>query len=286
MPPVTVLATTVQAADGTALHVRRWAPPEPAARKGAVLIVHGLGEHSGRYERVAELLTGLGLEVRAYDQRGHGQSGGPRGGIPHPDALLEDLRQVFSDLEEDARGAGDTEPPFLLGHSMGGTIAARAATGGWVVPRGLILSSPLLLVTVSRTQRLMAAVGRRLAPDRAVANGLDRDGLSHDPAVVAAYVADEQVHDRITPRLFEFLNDASDHARRDARTFTVPTLLLVSGSDRLVDAAGSRAFADALPAGTGTLHGYDDLYHELFNEPPPDRERVLADLSTWIRARL
>jgi alpha-beta hydrolase superfamily lysophospholipase len=266
--------------------MRRWEPPAPDARRGSVLLVHGLGEHGGRYERVAELLTGLGLEVRSYDQRGHGQSGGPRGGIPHPDALLEDLRQVFSDLEEDGRGAGDTEPPFLLGHSMGGTIAARAATGGWVVPRGLILSSPPLVVTVSRLQRLMAAVGRRVAPNRAVGNGLDSDGLSHDPAVVAAYAADEHVHDRITPRLFDFLVDAGAHARADAATFTIPTLLLVAGSDRIVDAAGSRAFAAALPAGVGTLHWYDDLYHELFNEPEPERERVFADLSAWITARL
>jgi alpha-beta hydrolase superfamily lysophospholipase len=285
MPPVTALAT-VQTADGTALHVRRWEPPVADARRGAVLIVHGLGEHSGRYERVAELLTGLGLEVRSYDQRGHGRSGGPRGAIPHPDALLEDLRQVFSDLAEDGRGAGDGEPPFLLGHSMGGGIAARAATGGWVVPRGLILSSPVLAVTVSRAQRLMAAVGRRLAPDRAVANGLDRDGLSHDPAVVAGYEADEHVHDRITPRLFDFLVDAAEHARTDARTFTVPTLLMVAGSDRLVDSSGSRAFAAALPPGIGTVHWYDDLYHELFNEPEADRERVFADLSAWIRTRL
>ncbi len=269
--------------DGTTIFLREWAVPEGTARRGAVLLVHGLGEHSGRYAHVAERLTALGLHVRGYDHRGHGESGGARGSVPHPDALLDDLRAVFEDLAE---RAGDDAPPFLLGHSLGGATAARAATGGWVTPRGLVLSSPALRITPGRAERGLLAVARRVAPDTAFPNRLPVDKISHDPGVVAAYKADGLNHDRITPRLFDFLADAGTAARRDAARFTVPTLLLVAGADALVDARGARDFSAALPAGVGTLHWYDGLYHELFNEREPDRTGVLDDLAAWLEEQL
>jgi alpha-beta hydrolase superfamily lysophospholipase/RimJ/RimL family protein N-acetyltransferase len=269
--------------DGVQLHVRDVDPPAGTPRRGSVLIVHGLGEHSGRYAHVAGALAALGLRVRAYDHRGHGRSGGPRGGIPHADALLDDLRLVFDGLAAEAPGE---PPPFLLGHSMGGTVAARATAGGWVAPRGLILSSPALAAPVSRAQRLLAAVARRTMPDRAVPNGLPVDGLSREPATVAEYRADPDVHDRISTRLFDFIVDAGAATRADAGRIAVPTLLLVAGQDRLVDPAGSREFAAALADGIGTVHVYEDLFHEVFNERASDRERVLGDLTAWVEAQL
>jgi alpha-beta hydrolase superfamily lysophospholipase len=274
--------TSLRTADGIELFARAWAVPEGAARRGALLLVHGLGEHSGRHDRLARELAGMGLEVRAYDLRGHGRSGGPRGGIPHAGAHGDDLALAFGELERDAREQGDEAPPLLLGHSLGGAFAARAVTSGALRPRGLILSSPALAFSVRPHQRLMAFAGRRLIPDVAVPNGLDRDGLSHDPAVRAAYEADPLVHDRISARLYDALAAAGAEARRDAGSVRVPTLLLVSGSDRLVDPAGSRELFAALPAGVGTLHVYDELFHELFNEREPDRARVLADLRAWL----
>jgi alpha-beta hydrolase superfamily lysophospholipase len=267
----------VQTSDGVELFVRRWPVPESTPRRGSLLLVHGLGEHSGRYEHVAGALTAIGLEVTAYDHRGHGASGGVRGGLPHPDALLDDLALVYGSLGEDA---------FLLGHSMGGTIAARAVTGGQVTPRALILSSPALALDLSPVQRALAAVGRRLVPDRPMPNRLPLDKLSHDPAVVAAYKADPAVHDRLTARLFDFLADAGESARANASRVTVPTLLLVAGADGLIAARGSREFFERLPDGIGTLHWYDGLYHEIFNEREPDRTRVLGDLRAWLEARL
>jgi alpha-beta hydrolase superfamily lysophospholipase len=269
--------------DGIDLHVRDWPVPDGVARRGSLVLVHGLGEHCGRYDHVASELTAVGLAVRGYDHRGHGRSGGRRGGIPHADALLDDLRLVFDGLAAEDRGG---PPPFVLGHSMGGAVAARAATGGWIVPRGLVLSSPALAVSVGPVQRAMALVGRRLIPDRPVPNGLPLDGLSHHAPTIAAYRADEHVHDRISARLFDAMVAHGDAARADATRLHVPTLLLVAGADRLVDAGGSRAFFAALPAGVGTLHVYDDLYHELFNEREPDRGRVFADLRGWLEARL
>jgi alpha-beta hydrolase superfamily lysophospholipase len=277
--------TALRTADGIDLHVRPWRVPAGTPRRGSLLLVHGIGEHSGRYEDVAEALTALGLEVRSFDLRGHGLSGGARGVVPSATALVDDVAHAFAALAADVRAGGDAEPPFLLGHSMGGTLAARAATGGWVQPRGLVLSSPALAVSVTPVQRAMAALGRRLMPDRPVPNRLRLEGLSHDTAVVDAYRADELTHDRITARLYDSILAAADASLAAAPDFRVPTLLLVAGDDLLVDPRGSRRFAAALPEGVGELHVYDALYHELFNERADDRARVLADLRAWIEAR-
>lgn len=270
----------LQLADGVALSVRDWPVPEGIEQRGSILLVHGLGEHSGRYAHVADRLARKGLAVRGYDHRGHGGSGGARGAIPHPEAMLDDLRAVFDDLR------GEGEPPFMLGHSLGGAVAARAATGGWVTPAGLVLSSPALRVGLPWWANAGMAVARRVAPDRALPNNLPIDMISHDERVVEAYKGDALNHDRITPRLYDFLADAGEAARRDAARFMVPTLLLVAGTDKLVDAEGAREFAAALPNGVGTLRVYDDLYHELFNEREPDRGQVLDALCAWLEERL
>jgi alpha-beta hydrolase superfamily lysophospholipase len=267
--------------DGTAIHLRDWPVPAGVEPRGSLLLVHGLGEHSGRYAHVAERLGALGLHMRGYDHRGHGRSGGARGALPRPDALLDDLREVFGDL-----AAGAAAPPFLLGHSMGGAIAARAATGGWVRPRGLILCSPGLRLSPSLAQRGALSLGRRVVPDRAFPSRLPAAKLSHDAREVAAYRADGLNHDRITPRLYDFMVDAGERARHDAAQLTVPTLLLVAGADAIVDPRGARELSAALPPGVGTLHWYDGLYHELFNEREPDRTLVLDDLAAWLEERL
>src|SRR5215210_5040310 len=269
--------------DGTTIFLREWPVPAGTEERGALLLVHGLGEHSGRYAHVGERLAALGLHVRAYDHRGHGESSGPRGSVPHPEALLDDLRAVFDDL---AGRHGDDAAPFLLGHSLGGATAARAATGAWVTPRGLILSSPALRLSPGPAERGLLPIARRVAPDTAFPNRLPIDKVSHDPAAVAAYKADGLNHDRVTPRMVDFLAAAGEAAGRDAPRFRIPTLLLVAGADALVDARGSREFSAALPEGVGTLHWYDGLYHELFNEREPDRSGVLGDLAAWLEQQL
>jgi alpha-beta hydrolase superfamily lysophospholipase len=272
--------------DGTATFTRDWPVPAGVARRGSILLVHGLGEHVGRYGHVGDSLSALGLAVRGYDLRGHGRSGGARGSIPRDDALLDDLRFVFADLVRRAHDAGDAAAPLLLGHSLGGTIAAAGTIAGWVAPSALILSSPALRLHVSRPRTTALAVMRRLIPDRQFANELPVDKLSHDPATVAAYVADELVHDRITPRMFGFIADAGTAARRDAGRLAVPALLLVAGQDALVDARGARELGAGLAPGVGSMRLYEELYHEVFNEREPDRTRVLGDLGDWVEQRL
>ena len=248
--------------------------------------MHGFGEHLGRYADVVPTLTGLGLHVRGYDARGHGRSPGPRGVILEPPALLDDLVRMFGRLASEAEAAGDPTPPFVLAHSLGATVAARAATSGMIAPRGLILCAPAFALRLSPPRRLGVAVGRRLFPDRAVSNGQPERAISHDRDAVARALGDPLVHDRITLRLVGFAADTAARAILEAPRLTTPALLLVAGADRHVDTTGSRTFFDALPAGTGTLRWYDELYHELLHEPEPDRAEVLADLRSWLQGQL
>lgn len=265
--------------DGQALRLHDW--PLPQAR-GGVLIVHGLGEHAVRYDRLARWFNTLGYAVRAWDQRGHGQSPGPRGVLNHPDDLLADLSVVHADY---ARTLGAA--PLLLGHSMGGLVALRAVLDERVIPQALVLSSPALRSHEGAPLRLLARVLARLAPRLPLRTGLALDGLSHDPAVAAAYRADPLCSARITPRLADFIFREGAACIADAAELAVPTLLLVAESDALVDPAGSRAFARAAASsGQLTTRFFASLYHELFNETEPGRGQVLMQLGDWLGRQL
>ncbi|MBN8924695.1 MAG: alpha/beta hydrolase [Rhodanobacter sp. 68-29] len=263
--------------DGQALRLHDW--PLPHARDG-VLIVHGLGEHAGRYDALARWFNALGYAVRSYDQRGHGESPGPRGVLRHADDLLADLAIVHADY---ARTLGAA--PLLLGHSMGGLVALRAVLDGRVAPRALVLSSPALRSHASKALQLLAATLVRLVPNLPLRNGLDLAGLSHDPQVAVAYRADALCHDRISPRLGDFIFRAGAACIADAGRLDTPTLLLVAGDDALVDASGSRDFAAAAPAARLVTRHFANLYHELFNEAEPGRGQVLGQLRDWLNAR-
>lgn len=266
-------------ADGQRLLLRDW--PRHDAR-GAVLVVHGLGEHSGRYGRLATWFNQRGYAVRGYDQRGHGQSPGRRGALRHRDDLLADLAAVYHDY---ARAAG--QPPLLLGHSMGGLVAARAVLDGALAPPALVLSSPALRSRESPRMIRLAAILARLLPNLPLRSGLDAGRLSHDPQVAADYLADPLRHGWITPRLADFIFREGAACIADAARLAVPTLLLVAESDELVDPAGSRAFAKAAaPGGQLTTRFFASLYHELFNETEPGRGQVLMQLGDWLGRQL
>ena len=271
------------APDGLELHRQHWPAAEPA--HGSVLLVHGLGEHVGRYAALADRLAVAGWHVVGYDQRGHGWSPGPRGGLPSDDALLADLGAAV----EHARGRVPA-PLVLLGHSLGGLVAARYVAGGldaapwWRAGvDALVLSSPALALDMNPLQKLLLATLGRLAPDLALGNGLEPAWISRDPAVVEAYVNDAQVHDRITPRLARFMVDAGAAVRARAPRWSMPTLLLWAGADRCVAARGSREFADAAPRTVVEAHCFEALAHEIFNEP--ERGRVQDVLLGWLAGR-
>lgn len=269
---------TLVMADGQALFVRDWPHPRP---HDAVLVVHGLGEHSGRYQRLAAWFHARGYSVRAYDQRGHGRTPGARGALSHPDDLLEDLATVYHDY-----AAGLPRPPLLLGHSMGGLVAARGVLDRRIQPPAMVLSSPALRTWEPRWRQRLAAALATLLPNLPLPNGLPFDKLSHDPQVEPAYRADPLRHGRITPRLADFIFRAGEAAIADAGRLATPTLLLVAGADRLVDPSGSRDFAAGAWVGNHlTTRYFDALYHELFNEAEPSRGQVLKQLGDWLQRR-
>jgi alpha-beta hydrolase superfamily lysophospholipase len=268
--------------DGLPLHLRDWACN--GTPQGTVLIVHGLGEHIGRYAALAADLNRAGWFVSGYDQRGHGASGGPRGSIPRPDSLLGDLARIIDGVREQGRPG----PLVLLGHSMGGLVAARfvaetlaAEPAAWSRSvDALVLSSPALQADLSLVQKIKLALGSALAPTVASHNGLQSAWISRDAAVVEAYERDPLVHDRLTARLARFVLDSGDVVRAQAPHWRTRTLLLWAGADRCVAPAGSAAFAAAAPRDVVSSQAYPALYHEIFNEP--ERADVVARLTGWL----
>lgn len=271
--------STFTASDGENLAVQDWPLAEEVRPRAAMLLVHGLGEHAGRYERLARTLNGWGFMVRGYDHYGHGQSAGPRGALPHHNRLLDDL----ADLVESMRNRFPGLPLVLLGHSLGGLLAAGFVARGILTVDGLVLSSPALAMRLNPLQRLLLGIVSRVAPNLRVRSGLDPRFLSHDPEVVAAYRTDPLVHDRVSGRLARFIAHEAAQVRACAPGWVVPTVLLYAGDDRLVDPAGSRAFAAAAPREVVEPHCYDGLYHELFHELQP--QPVFATLRRWLDAR-
>lgn len=274
----------LQTQSGQTLALHDW----PCANARAqVLLVHGLGEHAGRYAGLAQQLNAWGYAVLAYDQQGHGLSTGARGGITHDDALLDDLADVLAHPR--TRSAAHL-PLVLLGHSLGGLTAARFVSLHPQAVDALVLSSPALDPGLNALQKILLATLPHLLPDLRVNNGLDAKALSHDAAVMAAYRADPLVHARISARLARFIATAGPATVAAAAQWTVPTLLLYAGADRLVNPAGSRAFAAAAGASslrasaTVSAQEFPGLFHELFNEAAdlPETAQVWETLQRWL----
>ena len=278
MPDSTLRSFTAH--DGSNLAVMDWPLPSGAPSRGLVVIVHGLGEHAGRYDHVAERLNSWGFAVRSYDQHGHGESDGKPGALPSDTFLLDNLAEL---LDTSRRRMDPRLPLVLMGHSLGGLVAARLVSLNLRQVDGLVLSSPALNAGMNAFQKLLVSVLPRLAPDLRVGNGLNAQYLSHDAGVVQAYRDDPMVHDRISARLARFIADAGPAVLASAPQWRVPTLLLFAGADHLVNPEGSRAFAAAAPPGVVSAHCFEGLYHEIFNEV--DREAVFERLKGWLDAR-
>lgn len=262
------------------LALRDWPLPAGAAARGRVLLVHGLGEHVGRYVPLVERLHAWGFAACGYDHFGHGRSSGRRGDLPESDRLLTDLAAVIDALHG---GAAPKLPLILLGHSMGGLVAARFVSLALRPVGALVLSSPALDAGLSPMQQALAQVLGRLAPHARVGNGIDPNGLSRDAASVQAYLADPLVHDCISGRLGLFIARAGPAVLAAAPCWQVPTLLLYAGDDRAVDPAGSAAFARLAPPGVVTSCPFPEHRHELFNDL--GRESVFTELGRWLTAR-
>lgn len=264
------MTTTIDAPDGTPLFLRSWAPAGPP--RATLVLIHGLAEHSGRYEHVGAHLARAGFAVTAPDLRGFGRSGGTRAYVGHFETYLEDLDPLV-----EAAAAGGV-PTGLIGHSMGGLVALRyAQTRGR--PDLVVLSAPTVDAAIPAPKRIAARLLRRALPRLSLSNAITGEQLSTDPAVGEAYFADPLVH----PKTTAGLGGAMLEAMADARSggIPVPALVIHGGDDTLVPTALSEPLG-ALPGVTRIV--FPGLRHEVFNED--GGAEALRVVTGWIEERL
>ncbi len=264
----------------TGQYWQRWRPDGPA--KGAVVLVHGLHEHSGRYAHVAERLAGAGYAVTAVDHPGHGRSPGTRGGIRSMAETVHGLDVVVRRAEDATPGV----PLFVYGHSLGGLIALQYLTGRPSPGvRGGVLSAPAVdLSRASGVLKLAAPLLSRLAPGLGVLT-LESDAVSRDPAVVAAYRSDPLNRmGKVRARTGAEMVLATAAMPGRLRSLTLPVLLLHGTADRIIPMAATELVRDTVGSQDVTVKVYDGLYHEPHNEP--EKEQVLDDVVAWLDAHV
>jgi acylglycerol lipase len=271
----------VTAADGTDLLVRHWPVDEAEAGGawagptwGSVLLVHGLGEHSGRYEHVGDQLTGAGLEVHAYDHRGSGGSSGRRGHVDRWEQYHEDLAERLGAV----RAAAGSRPVVLYGHSMGGLVVLGYLLSDRPKPDLVVLSSPGLDSTLASWKKTLAPALSRILPKLAVPNGIDGSTLSRDPAVAAKVGADPLAIKASTTRFGAEALAEQARIRREYAGLRLPTLVLHGLDDGLVPAQASEILASNPSVERRT---YPGLRHELHNEP--EGPAIVGEIIDWIR---
>lgn len=242
------------APDGIRLFTHRWETPEP---RGAIVIVHGLGEHVGRYDHIGPMFVQAGFDVRGTDARGWGASEGERAYVDSFDTLLDDIA-------DDVVAAGDLGVPvILLGHSLGGLLALLYATSGRAGPDLLVLSSPAIRNTLPKAQVIAARVLSRIVPRMTLKNPVDETQLSRDQSVGRAYVADPLVVQKSTFGFGVAAFEALDRVPAALEALTVPTLVTHGAEDRIVHPSVSEPFADLAVAERVV---YPEFRHEPHNE--------------------
>lgn len=268
-------------ASGQPMFRRSWCHPEPDR---AMLVVHGLAEHSARYEGLGSWFARRGFAVHAYDQRGHGHSSGTRGFVSHFDEYLDDLACMLELVAEGRPGL----PVTLLGHSMGGLVAVSAARERHPPIANLVTSGALLQLPpdVPWWKMIGAQLLHHLSPRLALDSEIDASSLSRDTDVVQRYVDDPLIFTKITASLGYALMLASRRAAEGGAAIEVPMLLLHGAQDRLCPPAGSEQFfasLDEAVAPRSECHLLPGLRHEIFNEP--EQQDVFARVLHWLDAR-
>ncbi|RJQ37987.1 MAG: alpha/beta hydrolase [Dehalococcoidia bacterium] len=258
------------------IYYQGWLPEQDP--KAILVVVHGLAEHGGRYRRLAERLVTAGYGVFALDHQGHGRSQGRPGYVVRFEEYLSDIK-IFCDI---LRGTYPGIRIFLLGHSLGGTIATAYAIRHQEEIAGLALSGATLKPgkNVSRMMVTAARLLGQLLPRLGVSL-IDVDLLSRDPAVVAAYLNDPLVHHgKISYRLGAEILRGMEKIRRDMSRLKLPMLIMYGTADRLCDPAGSEMLFNGVGSDDLTIKRYAGLYHEIFNEP--EYATVFNDLKNWL----
>lgn len=270
---------TFRGAGDIDLYYQRWLPD--TTPRAALAVVHGFGEHSGRYMNVVHRLVPAGFAIYACDLRGHGRSPGQRGYINAWSEYRDDLGAFLRLVAQQEPG----RPLFLMGHSMGGLIALEYAEQHPEGLRGVIASGPLLgQPGVSPVRLALAQILSRIWPRFSIATGLDAAAISRDPAVVTAYRTDPLVHDKGTARLGTELGAAQARTLAGAGSFRLPLLIIHGGADRLSPPDASRVFFERVAGPDKERDVIEGGYHEPHNDT--SREQALDILQRWLERHL
>lgn len=266
------------ATDGLDLFFRRWEPDEKP--KAVICLIHGLGEHSGRYEHVAQAMTNAGFAFCAFDLRGHGRSGGKRGHFGSLDLVLEDIDL----LRGEAKNCFPNLPEFLYGHSLGGILTLYYILKRNPELTGVIATSSGLHTSLEeqKGKLLLTKILGAIAPELSLPTGLDSSGLSHDPNVAAVYDSDPLVHGQATVAFANNILKAIDYTFEHACECELPLLIMHGTDDPVAYAKGSVEFAGAAP--NARLKLWEGMYHETHNEI--ERDQVIDYIISWLNERL
>ncbi len=260
---------------GVELATREWLPA--GAPKAGILIVHGLAEHSGRYEHVAEALTARGFAVHAYDQRGHGESGGSRVHVDGWDILLDDVEDRLSAMAFEVKA-----PAVLYGHSIGGLVALDyCLTRAEVLPDLLVLSGPAIQATLAKWKQVLAPILAKVAPKAALPLDLEGHQLSRDEAVGKAYFDDPLVETKATAKFGAEALKAQARVGQLMDSLKLRTLVIAGGNDEIIPPHSSLSLGE-VPGVDRKL--YPSLRHELHNEP--EGPEVVSDIADWLDSHL
>ena len=270
--------TFLVGSDGIKLHTQSWNILKP---KAVVVLVHGFGEHIGRYHDFAEFFNAEGFAVQGIDMRGHGKSDGKRGHTPNYNAFLDDL-EIFIEL---VKKNYPNYPMFLYGHSMGGAIVLNYVTQRVSKLTGVIASAPLILLSFkpNPVTLFLGKQLRKLIPTFTQSGGIIVENLSRDKEIVEKYKADPLVHNKVSAEQGIAMLENGEKLNQFSAKMPIPTLILHGTADKLTLFSASEAFAKRV-SGDVTFKEYKGFYHELHNEP--EKKEILKYVSDWLNSKL
>lgn len=271
-----VNTSTFTTSDNQNLYLKIWGEPKTA--KACIVLVHGLGEHIGRYEHLAQAALQRGYCMIGYDQRGHGQTQGKRGVIGNSKRLMTDLQEIINY----AQSLCPNKAVFLYGHSLGALEVLYFGLTAKPEIAGVIATSPPLDThTISKGQKVLVGILKNLFPNLTVANALDTTQLSRDEQIVKDYVNDPLVHDQASVALGAFLIQGAEYVMTHAAEWTLPLYLAHGDADRICPYNGSKNFMSRLmPGAPVTFKTVEGAYHETHNEP--GKEGFIAERLDWL----